>query len=76
LLVACFSAALTRNGLDDLGLFAVLADDQMADVDDALATDVRAQAFETGVVCLYGVVVILGGWVRLGCARLFGVHSL
>jgi len=27
-------------------------------------------------VSLYSVVVILGEWVRVGCARLFGVHSL
>jgi hypothetical protein len=26
-------------------------------------------------VRLYGVVVILSGWVRVGCARLSGVHS-
>ena len=23
---------------------------------------------------LYGVVLLLSGWVRVGCARLFGVH--
>jgi hypothetical protein len=33
------------------------------------------QALKTGVVRLYGVVVILGGWVRVGCARLCGVHE-
>jgi DNA-binding SARP family transcriptional activator len=32
-------------------------------------------ALEAGVMRLYGVVVILGGWVRVGCARLCGVHS-
>src|SRR5215217_7844561 len=32
-------------------------------------------ALEAGVVRLYGVVVILGRWVRVGCARLCGVHS-
>src|SRR5215208_1973763 len=53
-----------RNGVDDLYLVAVVVDDQIADVDDALVAGVRAQALEAGVVRLYGVVVILGGWVR------------
>ena len=30
---------------------------------------------ETGVVSLYGVVLLLSGWVRVGCARLSSVHS-
>jgi hypothetical protein len=34
------------------------------------------QRLETGVVRLYGVVVLLGGWVRVGCARLSGVHEV
>jgi hypothetical protein len=33
-----FDVSPTRHGLDDLYLFAVLADDQMADVDSALNT--------------------------------------
>src|SRR5215218_4456659 len=33
-----------------------------------------AGTLKAGVVCLYGVVLILGGWVRVGCARLCGVH--
>ena len=33
-----------------------------------------AGTLEASVVRLYGV-VILGGWVRVGCARLSGVHS-
>jgi len=41
-LVGCFNAALTRNGLDDLGLFAVLAVDQMADVDNTVYAGVGA----------------------------------
>jgi len=44
----------------------------MPDVDDALVAGVGA--LEAGVMRLYGVVVILGRWVR-GCARLSGVHS-
>jgi hypothetical protein len=32
-------------------------------------------ALQAGVVGLYGVVMILGGWVRVGCARLCSVHS-
>jgi hypothetical protein len=34
-----------------------------------------AWPLEASVVRLYGVVVIVSGWVRVGCARLFGVHS-
>jgi hypothetical protein len=33
------------------------------------------QTLQASVVCLYGVVVIVSGWVRVGCARLCGVHS-
>ena len=70
-LVACFSAALTRNGLDDLGLFAVLAVDQMADVDNAAYAGVRA--LQASVVRLYGVVVILSDFLpcawRCGAGR-------
>jgi hypothetical protein len=62
-LVGCFSAALTRNGLDDLGLFAVLTVDQMADVDNAVYAGVGA--LQAGVVGLYGFVVILGRRVRV-----------
>src|ERR687893_418733 len=32
-------------------------------------------AFEAGVVRLYSIVVILSGWVRVGCARLCCVHE-
>ena len=57
-----------------LPLLAVFVD--VADEHPALYAGVGAQALETGVVCLYGVVVILGRWVRAGCARLCGVHKL
>jgi hypothetical protein len=33
-------------------------------------------ALQASVVSLNGVIAILGKWVRVGCARLFGVHSL
>jgi hypothetical protein len=61
-----------RNGLEYLYLFAVPFD-QMADVDDAIGAGVGA--LEAGVMRLYSVVVILSRWVRVGCARLCGVHS-
>src|SRR5215208_991243 len=70
-LVGCFSAAPTRNDLDDFDLFAVLFD-QMADVDDALVAGVGA--LQAGVVRLYGIVVILR-WLR-GCARLLCGHEV
>src|SRR5215203_4696955 len=41
----------------------------------ALYAGVRTQALETGVVRLYGVVVILGRWARAWCARLCVVHK-
>ena len=69
-----FGASPTRNGLYDLDLFAgtgVL--DKATDVDDAVYTGVGA--LEAGVMRLYGVVMILGRWVRVGCARLSSVHS-
>src|SRR5215211_7575238 len=68
------SATATRNGLDDLDLFTgtgVL--DKMRDVDDALEAGVGA--LEAGVMRLYGVVVIVSGWVRVGCARLCVGHE-
>jgi len=76
-LVHVAGAAAARDGLHDLDLFTgtgVL--DKMTDVDDAIEAGVGAQTLEAGVVGLYGVVVILGRWVRVGCARLYGVHSL
>jgi hypothetical protein len=45
----------------------------MPDIDDALVTDVRA--LNSRVVCVYGVVVILGRWVRVGYARLWCAHE-
>jgi hypothetical protein len=69
-LVDVAGASPTVNGLDDLYLFAILFD-QMADVDDAALAGVRT--LQASVVRLYGVVVVLGGWVR-GCARLLCGH--
>ena len=73
-LVDVASASPARNGVEDLYLFAVFGDNEMADVDEALVAGVGTQALETRVVRLYGVVVILSGWLR-GCARLCGVHE-
>jgi hypothetical protein len=59
-------ASPTRRGLNDLGLFTgtgVL--DKVSDEDDALVAGVGAQPLKAGVVRLYGVVVIFGGWVRV-----------
>jgi hypothetical protein len=57
-------ASPTRNGLDDLDLFAVVTDDQMTDVDDALVAGVGA--LKAGVMRLNSVVGILSRWVRMG----------
>jgi|SRR5215211_5489539 hypothetical protein len=67
-------AASTGNGLEDFRLFTgtgVL--DKMPDVDDALVAGVGT--LEAGVVRLYSIVLILGGWVRVGCARLLCGHE-
>ena len=72
LLIFCTAAA--RNGLEYLDLFAIRFY-EAAYVDDAAHAGTGAQALEAGVVRLYSVVVILSGWVRVGCARLFAVHS-
>jgi hypothetical protein len=62
--LSAIRAAAARNGLDDLDLFACTGVlDKVPDVDDAIGADVGA--LEAGVMRLYGVVVILGGWVRI-----------
>jgi hypothetical protein len=69
-------AAAARHALvlDDLAIKVVLGLDNAAKEHPAIHAGVGA--LEAGVVRLYGIVVILSGWVRVGCARLFGVHSL
>ena len=62
--LSAIRATAARNGLEDLDLFAVLADSEMTDEDGAVHAGTGAQALKAGVVRLYGV-VILGGW---GCA--------
>jgi len=72
--LSAIRASPTRDGVHDLDLFAstgVL--NKVPDVDDAISAGVGA--FEASVMRLYSVVVILG-WVRVGCARPFGVHSV
>jgi hypothetical protein len=51
-------AARARHGVYDLDLFAVVAYDPMADVDEALYAG--AGTLEAGVVRLQGIVVVLG----------------
>ena len=52
--------------LDDLAIKVVLRLDNAAK---------EHLAVHAGVVRLYAVVVIVSGWVRVGCARLSSVHS-
>jgi hypothetical protein len=68
-------AAAARHALvlNDLAIKVVLGLDNAAKEHPAIHAGVGA--LEVGVVSLYGVVMILGGWVRVGCARLCGVHS-
>jgi hypothetical protein len=44
--------------------------------DEHPALKAGAGTLQTGVVSLYGVVVILSGWVRVGCARLLCGHEV
>src|SRR5215204_563068 len=62
-------AAPTRVG--GFPLLAVLV--YIADEHPAIYAGTRT--LQASVVRLYGVVVILSRWVRVGCARLCGVHS-
>src|SRR5215211_7435722 len=67
------SAAAARVG--GFPLLAVLV--YVADEHPAIYARAGTQPLEARVVRLYGVVVvvILGGWARTRCARLFGVHK-
>ena len=40
------------------------------------AFEAGARTLQASVVGLYGVVVVLSRWVRVGCARLCSVHSV
>jgi hypothetical protein len=44
--------------------------------DEHLALYAGARTLQANVVGLYGVVVILGRWVRVGCARLLYGHEV
>ena len=72
--LSAIRATAARNGLVDLDLFTgtgVL--DKVPDVDDALVAGVGT--LESGVVRLYGV-VILSGWVRgLRCRLTLAAHG-
>ena len=74
--LSAIRAAAARHALvlDDLAIKVVLRLDNAAKEHPAVHAGVGA--LEAGVVRLYSVVVILSGWVRVGCARLCGVHSL
>jgi hypothetical protein len=60
--------------LDDLAIKVVLGLNNAAKEHPAVHAGVGA--LEASVVSLYSVVVNVSGWVRVGCARLFAVHSL
>jgi hypothetical protein len=63
---------LARNGLKDLYLFAVLVSNHVSEVVIAAYAAAGDTPLQAGVVRLYGVVVVLGGWVpgwaRIGAA--------
>ena len=70
---SCAAAARHALVLDDLAIKVVLGLDNA--VKEHPAVHAGVGALETGVVRLYAVVVIVSGWVRVGCARLSSVHS-
>jgi hypothetical protein len=74
--LSAIRAAAARHALvlDDLAIKVVLGLDNAAKEHPAVHAGVGA--LEAGVVHLYSVVVLPGGWVRVGCARLCGVHSV
>jgi hypothetical protein len=43
--------------------------------DEHPAFEAGARTLEASVVHFYGVVLLLSGWARVGCARLCGVHK-
>jgi hypothetical protein len=73
--LSAIRAAAARHALveDDLAIKVVLGLDNAAKEHPAVHADVGA--LEAGVVRVNGVVVLLGRWVRVRCARLCGVHS-
>src|SRR5215211_3344595 len=68
-LCASFASAATA-AVSSFPLFAVLV--YVADEYPAVVAGVGA--LKARVVSLYGVVLLLDRWVRVGCARLCGVH--
>jgi hypothetical protein len=61
----CAAAARHALVLDDLAIKVVLRLDNAAKEHPAVHAGVGAQALESRVVRLYGIVVILSGWVRV-----------
>ena len=64
--LSAIRAATAGHGLYDLDLFAVL----VYVADEHPAAHAGVGALEAGVMRLYGVVVVLGGWVRWVRGRL------
>ena len=58
--------------LDDLAIKVVLGLDNAAKEHPAF--EASTWTLQASVVSLYGVVMILSGWVCVGCARLWCVH--
>src|SRR5918993_4433556 len=66
-LSAICATAATVGGFPLLAVLIYVADEYPA-------FEAGTRTLQAGVVRFYGVVVILSGWVRMGCARLCGVH--
>jgi hypothetical protein len=81
--LSAICALAARNGVEDLNLFAVVAHDQATDEDEALVADagslvlilgIGIAVIVIGVGVVIAVILVLTGWMRVGCARLCGVH--
>jgi hypothetical protein len=67
-LLAIRAAAAGVGGFSLLAMLVYVADEYPV-------IEAGTRTLQASVVRLYGVVVLLGRWVRVRCARLFGVHS-
>src|SRR5215208_7881693 len=67
------SAWAIRAAMTGVGCFSLLSV-LVYVADEHPAFEAGAGTLQARVVRLYGVVVILSRWVRVGCARLCGVH--
>jgi hypothetical protein len=71
---SAWASRATTAGVASLSLLAILV--YVADEDPAAHACAGTQALETGVVRFYDVILLLNGWVHVGCARLLYGHEV